>query len=135
MITITSFAIICVVLSSAASGLITTILSKFGWWKIFKKMGYQGWESLVPGYSEYIQFKELYGNGWKMLTLLIPFYNIYVFIKLHVDLVHSFNQTNGFVWGAILLPHIFYTILGLGDAQYLDGSKENKEPTLSIFKK
>lgn len=135
MITITSLAISLVVLSSASTGVITTILSKIAWWKIFKKMGYQGWESLIPLYSEFIQFKELYGSGWKMLTLLIPFYNIYVFIKLNVDLVHSFNKSNGFVWGAIFLPHIFYTIIGLGDAQYLDGSRENREPTFPFFKK
>ena len=131
----TTIAIALAVLTSATTSLITTILAKVAWWKIFKKMGYKGWESLVPLYSDFLLFRELYGDGWKLLTLLIPFYNIYVLIKLYVDLVHSFNETTGFAIGAIFLPHIFFTILGLGDAQYLDGSRENKEPTLPFFKK
>ena len=135
MITLTSLGIVLIVLASTSTTFITYVLSKIAWWKLFKKMGYKGWESLLPLYNDYLLFEELYGNGWKMLTLLIPFYNIYVLIKLNIDFVHSFNKGTGFIWGAILLPNVFYTILGLGDAQYLDGTKENTEPTLPFFKK
>ena len=135
MITLTSLGIALILLASTSTTFITYVLSKIAWWKLFKKMGYKGWESLLPLYCDYLLFEELYGNGWKMLTLLIPFYNIYVLIKLNIDFVHSFNKGTGFIWGAILLPHVFYTILGLGDAQYLDGTKENIEPTLPFFKK
>ena len=61
--------------------IIGAILSMVGSWMIFKKMGRQGWEGIVPIYSTYVLCKVLYGNGWKFLLLLIPFYNIYFAIK------------------------------------------------------
>ena len=48
-----------------------------GQYLVFQKMRRQGWEGIVPFYSSYVLFEELYGDGWKFLTLLIPFYNIY----------------------------------------------------------
>ena len=53
--------------------IIGAILSMVGSWMIFKKMGRQGWEGIVPIYSTYVLCKVLYGNGWKFLLLLIPF--------------------------------------------------------------
>ena len=52
--------------------IIGAILSMVGSWMIFKKMGRQGWEGIVPIYSTYVLCKVLYGNGWKCLLLLIP---------------------------------------------------------------
>lgn len=51
--------------------IIGAILSMVGSWMIFKKMGRQGWEGIVPIYSTYVLCKVLYGNGWKFL--LLPF--------------------------------------------------------------
>ena len=61
--------------------LIATILSLVGSWMVYKKMGRQGWEGIVPIYNTYVLCQELYGNGWKFLLLLIPFYNIYFGIQ------------------------------------------------------
>lgn len=91
-------------------------------WRLYQKMGRQGWESIIPLYNVYVQFEVLYGNGARMFLLLIPFYNIYVAIKLQIDLAHAFNKTTGFGWGLVFLNTIFICILGFGDAQYLDGS-------------
>ena len=68
-------------------------------WKVYEKMGRQGWECIIPFYNVYVLFQVLYGNGWKMLLLLSPFYNIYVAIKLQIDLAHGFNQFGAFVLG------------------------------------
>ena len=111
---------------------ILAIINLIAWWKIFKKMGYQGWESLIPFYSTYLLFKELYGNGFSFLKIFIPIYNIYVAIKYQSDFAHSFNKGTGFVWGLVLLNSTFIPILELGDLIYLDGSKENTKPTFSI---
>mgnify|MGYP000712497399 CR=1 FL=1 len=71
--------------------LIATILSLVGSWMVYKKMGRQGWEGIVPIYNTYVLCQELYGNGWKFLLLLIPFYNIYFGIKMMIDLAKAFN--------------------------------------------
>ena len=97
--------------------IIGAILSMVGSWMIFKKMGRQGWEGIVPIYSTYVLCKVLYGNGWKFLLLLIPFYNIYFAIKMMVDLATAFNQGVGFAIGLLLLPFVFNLILAFGGAQ------------------
>lgn len=46
---------------------ITTVLILVASWRVYQKMGYQGWESIVPFYNVYVLFGELYGNGWRFL--------------------------------------------------------------------
>ena len=101
------------------------VIAMVGNWVIFKKMGREGWEGIVPFYNSYVLFQELYGNGWKFLTLLIPLYNIYVAIKLYIDLAHEFNLGTGFGIGLCLLPFIFNLILAFGNAQFRDGRNAN----------
>ena len=110
--------------------IIGAILSMVGSWMIFKKMGRQGWEGIVPFYNTYVLCQELYGNGWKFLLLLIPFYNIYFAIKMMVDLAKAFNQGVGFAIGLLLLPFVFNLILAFGGAQYMDGSFANTQPDM-----
>lgn len=97
---------------------ICTILSLIASWMIFKKMGRQGWEGIIPVYNMYVLCEELYGNGWKFLLMLIPLYNIYFMIKLYIDWSNAFNMGVGFAIGMLLLPFIFQLILAFGKAQY-----------------
>ena len=98
--------------------LIIGILTLVAEWMIFKKMGRQGWEGIVPIYNTYVLCQELYGNGWKFLLLLIPIYNIYFVIKMNIDWAKAFNQGVGFGIGLLLLPFIFQLILAFGGDQY-----------------
>ena len=41
-------------------------------WRVYQKMGRQGWEGIIPFYNIYVQFEVLYGQGAKMFLLLIP---------------------------------------------------------------
>lgn len=99
-------------------GLLITVATLVGQWKYFQKMGRQGWEGIVPLYNTYVLFQELYGNGWRMLFLLIPLYNIYIAFKLFIDLAHAFDLGTGFGIGLTLLNPIFTCILGFGGATY-----------------
>ena len=38
-------------------------------WRVFQKMGFNGWKSLIPLYHDFLLFKGTYGNGWRALTL------------------------------------------------------------------
>jgi zinc transporter ZupT len=79
------------------------------------------WSLLSPA----IELSEqLYGNGWKMLLLLVPLYNIYLIFKLNIDLAHAFNKGTGFGIGLVLLPFVFSLMLAFGSAVYRDGSYE-----------
>ena len=107
---------------------IATVVSLAASWIIFKKMGRQGWEGIIPCYNTYVVCEELYGNGWKFLFLLVPFYNIYFVFKMNIDWAKAFNKGSGFGVGMVFLPFIFQLILALDEnAVYRDGSKANKD--------
>ena len=110
--------------------LICGILTLVASWMIFKKMGHQGWEGIVPFYNTYVLCQELYGSGWKFLLLLIPLYNIYFIIKMQIDRAKAFHQGAGFGIGLLLLPFIVQMILGFGSAQYRDGAQANTQPDM-----
>lgn len=115
---------------------ICTILSLVASWMIYKKMGRQGWEGIVPVYNMYVLCQELYGNGWKFLLMLIPIYNIYFCIKLYIDWAKAFNMGVGFAIGMLLLPFIFQLILAFGSAQYSNASANNEDDfvTQAVYK-
>ena len=108
-------------------GTIATIVTLVANWMVYKKMGREGWEGIVPIYNTYVLCDVLYGNGWKFLLLLIPLYNIYLIIMLNIKLAKAFGQSSGFGVGLALLFFIFYPVLAFGDYTYLDGTKEKKD--------
>lgn len=87
-------------------------------WKVFTKAGKPGWAAIIPFYNTYTLFDMVYGNGWKFLFLLVPFYNIYVGIKMYIDLASAFGKSGGFAVGLIFLNPIFMCILGFGPAVF-----------------
>ena len=107
---------------SAFSVVVSLLLSALmiaSMWVLFKKAGKQGWEAIIPLYNMYIAFEILYGNGIKFLTLLIPFYNIYVCIKYYIDFAKVFGKSGGFGIGLLFLPYVFWPILAFSkDTQY-----------------
>ena len=103
--------------------IIISIVSMAASWVMFRKMGHEGWEGIIPFYNAYVLFDELYGNGWKFLLLLVPFYNIYVAVKLMIDLAHAFNKSTSFGIGLLLVNVVFSCILAFGSAVYKDGSR------------
>ena len=87
-------------------------------WKVYKKAGERGWASLIPFYSQYVLVKITWGNGWLFLLGLIPIVNIVVYIMVSIKMARAFGMGTGFAVGLILLPSIFYLILGFGDSVY-----------------
>ena len=106
--------------------LLITVLVLTANWMIFQKMGRKGWEAIVPLYNGYVLFEELYGNGWRLLLVLIPIYNIYLVFKVCIDLAKRFHQSTGFGVGLALLYPVFGAILAFGNAVYGDGSQAQK---------
>ncbi len=98
------------------------VLVVFPCWLIFKKMGLQGWESLVPGYNLFKLFEKFFGNGWKFLLLMIPIYNIYLAIKFLLTFGKSFHKSTLFIVGMLFMPYIFLPLIAYSDDKYLDGS-------------
>jgi hypothetical protein len=87
-------------------------------WKVFTKAGQPGWTVLIPIYNAYILLKIAGKPGWWLLLMFIPIVNIVFWILALAGLSASFGKGGGFVIGLLLLPFIFYAILGFGSAKY-----------------
>lgn len=101
------------------------ILLEAALWVVFRKIGREGWEGIIPFYNLYVLFQELYGNGNKVFLLLIPIYNVYLLIMLNIKLAKGFGQPAGFGVGLTLLSFIFFPVLAFGEYVYEGGTKAN----------
>lgn len=99
-------------------GLIIGLIMIISLWKIFVKAGKPGWAAIIPIYN-LIVLLEICGKPiWWFILFLIPLVNIIVAIILTLALAAKFGKGVGFAIGLMILPIIFYPILGFGNAQY-----------------
>ena len=100
-------------------GLIVALLLIVAAWRLFTKAGQPGWAAIIPFYNIYVLLKIVGRPGWWLILLLIPFVNVIVLLVVSIDLAKSFGKVTGFgVVGLWLFSLIGYLILGFGDAQY-----------------
>src|SRR3982074_2594571 len=107
-----------VIIISLAIGILMIVAM----WKVFSKAGQPGWAVIIPIYNICIMCKVAGRPGWWVLLMFIPFVNFIIAIILNIDIAKNFGQGVGFGIGLILLPFIFYPILGFGSAQYQGGA-------------
>lgn len=97
---------------------IATIFVYIGTWKVLEKGGKAGWTSIVPNLNTYklLQISKL--PEWYIVFVLIPWVGplaLFVLsILIAINIAKAFKQDMLFTIGLILLPFIFYPILGLG---------------------
>ena len=106
-------------------------------WKIFKKAGYEGWESFIPFYCSWILVKISGLEWWFFLVanatffagvisagILAPLGGIATFIGfyfINYNLAIKFDKDPvGFGLGLTFLPIVFYPILAFGKSTYTD---------------
>ena len=110
-------------------------LIAFGIWGLFKKAGKPAWASVVPFYSFYVLMETIGWPGIWTLALLagiIPFLGWLALLVLHIfvaiDVAKSFGAGDGFTIGLILLPFVFYPILGWDAHQYRGPARRQTPP-------
>lgn len=103
--------------------IVLTIISAYGFWLLFEKAGRQGWEGIVPVYSQWIQGQITNRPVWYIVLLFVPIVNVFVFYNLYLDFIHCFGKRR--FWencAAVLLPFIFLPIWGRDQhVQFLNG--------------
>lgn len=87
-------------------------------WKVFVKAGQPGWAAIVPIYNNYIMQEMVGREVWWLVFLFIPGLQFVWTIVIGLDMAKSFGKETLWGVGLILLPFIFYPLLGFGDAQY-----------------
>lgn len=85
-----------------------------GMWKVFVKAGEPGWATIIPIYNVIVLLKIAGRPIWWILLLILIIPGFIV----GIDIARKFGKGAGFGIGLILLPFIFYPLLGFGDARY-----------------
>ena len=98
--------------------IIITIVA--GFWKIFTKAGQPGWMALIPILNVFVLIRIAGKPAWWIILMLLPIVNIVVGIITVVGLAEKFGRSILFALGLIVLPFVFYPILGFGDSKYQD---------------
>ncbi len=88
-------------------------------WKAFTKAGEPGWAAIVPIYNAIVFLKIAGKPAWWIILCLIPVANLVVAIIATLAFAKNFGRGGGFAAGLILLPVVFYPILGFGSASYV----------------
>lgn len=102
------------------------VLFLVGWYKMFEKMGRQGWEGLIPIYNMVILLEVLKKPWWWVLLMLfVPIVNIVFMILTYIELAKRFGQGAGFAIGLTFLGFIFFPLLGFGDYRFTPDNDNN----------
>ena len=98
------------------------IIMNVGMWKTLEKAGLSGTDVLVPIRNTRMMIRMAGLEGWKIppLALLLgPALLCYI----PFGIARQFGKGRLFGLGLLLLPFLFFPILGFGRAQYLGVSK------------
>ncbi|HMI03161.1 MAG TPA: DUF5684 domain-containing protein [Pedobacter sp.] len=113
--------------------LAVAVITYAGLWKMFVKAGKPGWAAIIPIYNSIVMI-EIVGKPviW-ILWLLIPCVNIVFGIWLLNLLSKSFGKSEGYTVGMIVLPMVFFPLLGFGDAKYVGPSAAEAQNKQDFF--
>ena len=103
------------------------VLIIVGFWKTFEKAGKPGWGAIIPIYNLILLLEIAKKPLWWIILMLIPIVSLVVSIFVGIEVAKKFGKTEGFGVGLGLLPFVFYPILGLGDAKYVEDGKTAAE--------
>ncbi len=97
------------------------VLMIAGLWTTFSKAGQPGWTAIIPFVNMYFLCKVAGRPGWWLILYFIPLVNLIIHIIVCLDVAKNFQRGAGFGIGLLLLPFVFYPILGFGSATYGGG--------------
>ncbi len=103
---------------SSAISLLIMLFFLYCGWKLFVKAGQPGWAAIIPFYNIYIMLKIVGKPGWWLILFFIPFVNFIIAIIVMHNLSLRFGKGVGYTLGLIFLGFIFMPMLALGSAKY-----------------
>ena len=107
------FALVLIVLAAAFA-----IFSIAGAWKMFEKGGQPGWGIFVPIYNAILLVRIVGLQEWFFLLFLVPGVNVVAHIIVSLELGKRFGKSPAFTVGIILVPTLFYALLGFDGSVY-----------------
>ena len=87
-------------------------------WKMFVKAGKPGWAAIVPVYNIIVLLEIVGKPAWWVILFFIPVVNLVASILVYIEIAKAFGKGTGFAVGMVLLPYVFFPMLGFGSAKY-----------------
>ena len=81
--------------------------------KLFAKAGKPWYAAMIPILNVAIVLQIVGRPVSHLAYFLIPFYNVYFFFKLHIELAQSFGKTSSLEYVLVCIFNVFY-LLNLG---------------------
>ncbi len=97
-----------------------SLLVLVAYWKLFVKMGEPGWHCIIPILNTWDLFKHVFGNGWMMLTMLIPGVNGIISLMLLWKLYKGFGKGTGFCVLGLFFAPIALLICAFDGSAFID---------------
>jgi signal peptidase I len=99
------------------------LLTLSGYWKLFKKAGWHGWEVLIPFYSTYVMLKISGRPSWWIIWLFVPVVNLIVGLGIYIDFIKSYGKFSiREQLSASFFPFIYLVKWGFDKTKYLGAS-------------
>lgn len=105
-----------------------------GFWGIFSKAGEKGWKVLIPFYNLYMTVKVSEQNGWLFLLFFVPVANLVFWFLTLYKICKRFEKSTLFAIGLFCIPGVFALILGFGKAQCLNPKEAEEEAYYYYYK-
>lgn len=112
-------------------------------YKIFEKLGIEGWKALVPFYSTHLAVKAVKKSIWWTIVYYIPFLGFVVWMGIIVELMKLFGKVKftehfmGVVFAGVYLPYIVYKddfkFIGYEEAAKYKKSKSREWADAIVF--
>lgn len=94
------------------------VLSIVATWKIFVKAGKPGWAALIPFYNIYMLVKISGHPGWWVLLYFVPIVNFVISVIVSIDLGRKFGKDPIFSVVLLWLLGIGLLILAFDSSKY-----------------
>jgi len=94
------------------------VLMLVSMWKVYEKMGRQGWEGIIPIYNWYVLLPLVGKPVWWLILFFIPVVNVIIAILVCIAWAERFGKTPLFGVGMAILGFIFIPILAFGSDQF-----------------
>ena len=135
--------VLSVIITYFAAIILWYALCVIGKWMMFNKMGEEGWKALIPFYSDYILYRDVWNTTpfWgvialclvsaflevsndpsssvQMLKQLCEMSVFVITMLMHIRTSRSFEHGYLFAFGLMFLNPLFTIILGLGQSRYI----------------
>lgn len=151
-----TLAVMCVLAFLALAVAVMVVLTIIGQWKTAKKLGGKGWSQVIPVYRDYemaraagcaVEMTVAYTalgavcllgqvfSGNEAMGMLAGFAfipTVVLGILVARQVARRFGKGAGFTAGLVLVPYVFYMILGCGKAQPTDDAEAPEAPVAPV---